>query len=160
MGGVTFQVEQRSVDAVESYLERTRQRILSGIRTGMQEAMEGLAFTVADKLQGNPIVSRSGELLGAILASPKVTETPQVIRGTVTADVGKKHLGIWLEEGTHVPAVEGHLYQFTPADGETVYTRGHRAFDVKPHPFMNPSLREFKAPIMEIIQARVAEAYE
>lgn len=156
---ITLQVEQASVDSVKSYLEKVRQRILQGIREGMMEAMQGLAWNVADKLAGNPIVSRSGELLGAVLGSPKVTETPEVIRGTVTADVGNKHLGIWLEEGTHVPAVEGSLFQFTPPDGDTVYSRGHRAFDVKPHPFMNPSLREFRAPIMAIIEARVAEAY-
>jgi hypothetical protein len=135
-----------------------KERILEAVRVGMREAMEGLAWTVADKLQGNPIVSRSGKLLGAVLGSPKVTETADVIRGTVTADVGEKHLGIWLEEGTHVQAVEGKLFQFTPADENTVYTRGHRAFDMKPHPFMNPSLAEFKAPIMEIIASRVAEA--
>lgn len=157
---INLVIDQASVDSVQSYVEKVRLRILDGIRTGMQEAMQGLAWTVADKLSGNPIVSRSGELLGAVLGSPKVTETPQVIRGTVTAEVGKKHLGIWLEEGTHVPAVAGKLFQFTPPDGETVYSRGHRAFDVKPHPFMNPSLQEFKAPIMEIISARVAEAYE
>jgi hypothetical protein len=143
---------------VLDYLEATRTRILAGIRTGMQEAMEGLAWNVADKLQGSPIVSRSGALLGAILGSPHVTETAEVIRGTVSSDVGEKHIGLWLEEGTHVKAVEGKLFQFTAADGQSVFTHGHRAFQVKAHPFLNPSLEEYKPTIMNIIAQKIGEA--
>ena len=155
-----FKVDQASVDATVDYVEQVKQRILEGVRSGMLEAMQGLAGTVADKLHGSPIVSRTGALLSAIEGSPKVTETDAIIRGTVTADVGAKHLGIWLEEGTHVPAVEGKLYQFTEADAGTFFARGHRAFDVKAHPFMNPALDEFKAPIMQIIADAIAAATE
>lgn len=153
-------VDEASVAGVTDYLEQTRQNILAGIRQGMQEAMEGLSWTVADKLQGNPIVSRSGKLLGAILGSPKVTETDTVIRGTVSSDVGQKHLGLWLEEGFSVQAVKGTLFQFTAADGNSVFTHGHRAFKVAPHPFLNPSLEEYKPTIMDIIAAKIGEALD
>jgi hypothetical protein len=157
-----FAVDEESVTGVLDYLEQTRQNIMAGIRSGMQQAMEGLAWTVADKLQGSPIVSRSGELLGHVLGSPKVTDTPHYIKGTVDAELGKKHLGLWLEAGTNVPSTigtaKGVLYQFTPADGDSVFTRGHRAFSVKPHPFMNPSLIEYKPTIIDIITQRITEA--
>lgn len=151
-------IDPASVDRVEDYLRQTQQNILSGIRSGMQEAMDGLARDVAGKLRGSPIVSRSGRLLGAILGSPKVTESTDTIRGTVSSDVGKKHIGLWLEEGTHVEAVAGKLYGFTAADGNSVFTHGHRAFKVAAHPFLNPSLEDYRPTIMDIITARVGEA--
>jgi hypothetical protein len=152
-----FAVDEASVTGVKDYLEQTRQNILAGIRSGMKEAMDGLSWTVADKLQGNPIVSRSGELLGHILGSPKVTETASYIKGSVDAELGKKHLGLWLEAGTNVPAVQGKLYQFTTADGNSVFTHGHKAFRVAPHPFMNPSLNEYRSTILDIITQRISE---
>jgi hypothetical protein len=155
---IQFAIDEASVDRVEDYLEQTRQNILAGIRIGMREAMEGLSWDVADKLQGSPIVSRTGKLLGAILGSPKVSETADVIRGTVSSDVGQKHIGLWLEEGTSVKAVEGKLFHFTTADGKSVFTHGHKAFKVAPHPFLNPSLAEYKSTIMEIISQKVGEA--
>ncbi|MHB8303354.1 MAG: hypothetical protein ACYDC6_11035 [Acidobacteriaceae bacterium] len=157
---IQMTVRQPSVDGVVSYVERVRGRVLAGIVDGMRESMEGLAWTVADKLQGNPIMSRSGDLLGAVLASPRVQVYATAIRGTVSTKGAKpgENLGLWLEEGTHVPAVRGKLFAFTPPDGETVFTRGHKAFNVKPHPFMNPSLQEYKAQILQTIADRVSEA--
>jgi len=152
-----FCVDEASVTGVKDYLEQTRQNIMAGIRSGMKEAMDGLSWTVADKLQGNPIVSRSGELLGHILGSPKVTETVSYIKGTVDAELGRKHLGLWLEAGTSVPAVQGKLFQFTTADGDSVFTHGHKAFRVAPHPFMNPSLNEYRSTILDIITQRISE---
>jgi len=155
---IGFIEETGSEDRYEDYLERARQNILAGIRQGMQEAMEGLAWTVADKLQGNPIVSRSGKLLGKILGSPTVVEKPAYIKGTVDSDVGKKHQGLWLEKGTEVKAVEGKLFHFTTADGQSVFTHGHRAFRVAPHPFLNPSLEEYRPTILDLISMRITEA--
>lgn len=166
-----FAVEEESVTGIADYLEQTRQNILAGIRRGMLEAMEGLSFNVADKLQGNPIVSRSGQLLGHVLGSPKVTETQTYIKGSVDAEVGeigpkgqRLHIGLWMEEGTNVPATvgtsKGKLYQFTAADGASVFTHGHKAFKVAPHPFMNPSLQEYRPTILDIIAAKVGEAVD
>jgi hypothetical protein len=87
-----------------------------------------------------------------------VTETPEVIRGTVSADIGQKHIGLWLEEGTHVKAVQGNLYGFVEPDGKTFFTRGHKAFDVKPHPILNPALDNLRAAIFDNLQKRVDEA--
>lgn len=157
---IRLTLKQSSVDSVEAYMERVRQRIFANVRAGMQQAMEQLAGTVAEKLHGDPIVSRTGELEAAVLASPKVRETALVIQGRVSADIGQKHFGIWFEEGTHVPAVPGHLYGFTEPDGETFFTRGHRAFDVKPHPILNPSLREDKPAILQIIADRISAAID
>jgi hypothetical protein len=152
---VRMVLDPASIDETVSYVEQTRERILDAIRTSMLEAMHDLAWNVADKLQGDPIVSRSGELLGAILASPSVTVKSESITGSVWSDVGEKHIGLWLEEGTHVPAVDGKLFQFTEPDGKTFFTRGHRAFDVKPHPFLNPALHESETMIFELIQQAV-----
>ena len=143
---------------VEDYLEQTRKNILSGVRIGMGEAMEGLSWNVVDKLQGNPIISRSGKLVGAVLGSPKVTETADYIKGTVSSVVEGKPRGLWLEEGTSVPAVTGNLYHFAAADGGSVFTHGHAAFKVAPKPFLNPSLREYSPTIVDIITAKVQGA--
>lgn len=146
--------------AVPDYLDQVRLRIMSGIRGGMQQVVEGLSWNVADKLQGNPIVSRSGRLLGAVLGSAKVTESESYIKGTVSGMVNGKPLGLWLEEGISVPAVAGKLYHFTAADGKSVFTHGHAAFQVAPHPFLNPSLEEYKPTILDIISQRITQAVE
>jgi hypothetical protein len=158
MAALALYLDPASVDQTQEYINQVRQRILAGLRAGMMEAMEGLAWNVADKLSGNPIVSRSGDLLGAVIASPHVSETAEILRGTVHADVGAKHVGLWLEEGTHVPAVENHIFGFSPTNGETVFTRGHKAFAVRPHPFMNPSLHEFEGRIIQILTESVEVA--
>jgi len=152
---VRMVLDPASVDETVSYVEQTRERILDAIRVAMLEAMHDLAWNVADKMQGDPIVSRSGELLGAILASPSVSVKSATITGSVWSDVGEKHVGLWLEEGTHVKAVTGKLFQFTEPDGKTFFTRGHRAFDVKPHPFLNPTLHESETMITDLIQQAV-----
>jgi hypothetical protein len=72
----------------------------------------------------------------------------------------KGYLGTAIDEGFHVPAVEGKLLKFTPAGAETRFTRGHVAFDVAPHPFLIRAKEAFASPIMQIIAARVAEAYQ
>lgn len=159
---IGLQVDPRSVAQVEDYLEQTKRNIFANVRKGMKESMEGLAATVASKLEGNPIVSRTGELLAHVLASPTVKETQRYIRGTVDAELGRKHLGLWLEEGTNVPATIGTskaaIYQFAPADDASVYTHGHRAFQVQPHPFMNPSEQEYQPTILDIITAKIEES--
>lgn len=156
---IDLELDPRSVDSTIDYVDQMRQRILQGVRVGMNDAMQALAWNVVDKLQGSPIQSRSGKLMGGILGSPRVTENADYVRGSVAGRSSDgKPIGLWLEEGTHVPAVEGKLFAFTTPDGNTVFTRGHRAFDVKPHPFLNSSLDAMRQPIMDIIAARVREA--
>ena len=138
------------------------------MRQGMQEAMEGLAQEAVSQAGAAGIQSRTGDLFADILSSPKVKETPELVVGTVSAQSNmtsggrkfKGYLGTALDEGFHVRAVEGSLFQFTAASSDTFYSRGHTAFDVAPHPFLRQAKEAFTAPIMEIIAARVAEAYE
>jgi hypothetical protein len=160
-------IEQRNVDEVGAYVERVKLRIFQKMREGMREAMDGLADETVSQAAGAGIQQRTGELFLDILASPRVRETPELIIGTVDAQSemtsgGRKfkgYLGTALDEGYRVPAVQGNLFQFTEASAETLYSRGHSAFDVKPHPFLNRAKEAFTAPIMEIINAAVAEAY-
>ncbi|MDP9039836.1 MAG: hypothetical protein M3O02_11290 [Acidobacteriota bacterium] len=155
---VEAHVSSQSVAEVDAYLEGMRQRVFAGVRTGMQEAMEGLAYTVVDKLQGNPIVSRSGRLLGAILGGIKVRENAAAIKGTVSTDTHDgRNLGQWLEDGHDEPAVVGKLHFFA-ADGVERWIHGHRAFHVDGKPFLNPSLQEYEPTIMAIINQKVADA--
>lgn len=160
MPTTSFTVDTSGVNA---WQDAARQRIFGAVREGLQAGMESLAWTVADKLQGAPITSRSGALLGAILGSPKVTENAALIRGTVSSDVGKKHLGLWLEEGISVRSTKGdgaQLYQFFPADGASVFTHGHAAFSVKGKPFLTPSLEQDAPTILDLIQAKLREALD
>jgi hypothetical protein len=161
-------VTQRSIDSTAGYIERVKLRIFQKMREGMQEAMEGLAGEAVAQAGAAGIQAKTGALFADILASAKVRETPELIAGSVDAQSemtsgGRKfkgYLGTALDEGFSVKAVEGNLFQFTAPDGGTLYSRGHRAFDVKPHPFLRQAKEAFTAPIFDIIQARVAEAYE
>jgi hypothetical protein len=158
---IQFYVEPRSIDQVESYLEQVRLRILSAIREGMMQSMQGLAGVVASKLHGDPIQSHSGELSTAVLASPRVKESSTVIRGSVSADVGQKHFGIWFDYGTAYPrqgvAGEGGRKHLSHGRlGE--YLRSRMGLRMAPHPIMNPSLEQYKANILATISDRVTEA--
>ena len=161
-------VEQRSVDSVVGYVERVKLRIFAQMRLGMQEAMEGLAGEAVSQASAAGIQARTGALFTDILNSPRVKETPELITGTVRTQSdmtsgGRKfkgYLGTALDEGFHVRAVSGKLFQFTAANSDTLYSMGHVAFDVAPHPFLREAKEAFTSPIMEIIAARVAEAYE
>ena len=163
-----FVVEQRSVDSVVGYIERTKLKIFAQMKLGLQEAMQGLAGEAVSQASAAGIQARTGELFADILASPRVAETPELIVGRVSAKSemtsgGRKfegYLGTAVDEGFHVPAVTDMLLQFTPAGSETRFTRGHVAFDVAPHPFLRQAKEVFTDPIMQIIAARVAEAYE
>jgi hypothetical protein len=161
-------IEQSSVDGVAAYLDRVKLRIFANMKLGMQEAMEGLAAEAVTQASAAGIQARTGALFRDILESPKVKETAELIVGRVSAESemtsgGRKfrgYLGTALDEGFHVSVVEGKLFQFTPPGAETRFTRGHVAFDVAPHPFLSRAKQAFADPIMEIIAARVAEAYE
>jgi hypothetical protein len=161
-------IEQRSVDAVESYLEKTKQKIFQNMREGMLEAMQGLAGEAVYQAQAAGIRNKTGQLFTDMLNSAKVGENADVIWGRVNTKSemtsgGRKftgYLGTALDQGFRVPASKKtKVFQFAAADGETIYARGHVAFDVKPHPFLHRAKEEFTTPIMEIIERRVAEAY-
>jgi hypothetical protein len=162
-------IEQRGVDTVVSYIERTKQRIFQKMREGMEEAMQGLAGEAVYQASAAGIHNKTGQLFTDILNSPKVGENADAIFGRVRTKSemtsgGRKfegYLGTALDEGFRVPATKKtKVFQFAAADGDTIYSRGHVAFDVKPHPFLARAKEEFTAPIFEIIERRVAEAYQ
>ena len=162
--GVGFEVDPASAAEVDDYLYGVRDRILNGIRGGMQEAMELLAGTAADNVQSLTSQTRQGPggLVAALLQSPRVWENATAIGGFVSGYVPNKgDVALWLERGTSVPALQGangKLYGFYEAGGESVFTHGHRAFKVAPHPFMSTALDQDRSMIFEIIQQRVADA--
>jgi hypothetical protein len=165
---IEFKVDPRSVTNTVDYLEAVRKRIFQGVKAGMQEAMEGLAAVAVSEMGAAGIQNRTGELAADILASPKVRETVTTIRGSVramrTMKLGGRtfagYVGTALDEGFHVKAVEGNLYQFTEPTEGTYYTRGHAAFDVRPHPFLKRAAQSFAPSIIDIIQMRVNEAVQ
>lgn len=151
---IELRFEPGSVDNTQAYLRTQQEKILAGLRGGMDLAMDGLAAVAA----GNAPF-RTGDLRANIEKSPKVTETKKVIRGTVSAkEPGKLSLGNWLELGIKEPAVNGDLMVFTPPGGDTVFTSSHKAFQIAGHPFMGPSLHEYESQIFDILDASVQEA--
>ena len=161
--GIEFQVDQRSVDRTLEHIDAVRLRIFASVKAGMQEAMEGLAATAIDKMLAAGIQVRTGQLLENIGNSPRVTETAEFIKGSVKAEREMKlggrefvgYVGTALDEGYTVPEFDGKLYQFTEPDAGTLYRLGHRAFDVKPHPFLREASDQFAPTILDIIQARI-----
>lgn len=141
-----------STEAVD-YVDRVRRRVLKALREGMAEAMQGLAAVAAANAP-----KKSGSLAAAILRSPKVTSTSKVIRGSVSGDVGAKHVALWQEQGINVPAVTNKLMVFVGSDGTPVFTRSHKAFRVAGRPFMNPALDTYQGQIIETLQKRMEEA--
>lgn len=164
MEGVEFKVDPASVVEVGDYIEGVRARLLAGIREGMQEGMEALANVAGNNLQAITSGQRQGpgRVLSALLQSPRVWQNQKAIGGYISAYVpGKGDVGGWLERGTSVPAVQGAkgmMYGFYAADGQSVFTHGHKAFTVAPHPFMQPALDEMTSTLIEIIQSKVANA--
>jgi hypothetical protein len=173
-------VEQRSVDSVVDYVERVKMRIFAQMRVGMREAMEGLAAEAVSQASTAGIQMRTGQLFEDILNSPSVHETAELIVGgigvksdmTIKGRTFQGYLGTALDEGYTVPSAvplsrkidkaqgTAGVFQFIAANGDTRFTFGHKAIRVRPHPFLRQAKEAFTDPIMEIIAARVAEAYE
>lgn len=154
---IDLNVDAASVERVDAHLQSVRDRLLQGIRTGMLDAMVGLAATVADKLHGDPIHTRTGALLAAVMASPRVMVTETSVRGMVSSNVDGKPLGSWLEDGVHEPATT-KLLKFMGRDGSMVFSRGHRQFYEMGKPFLMPSLEESKQKIFETIRDSALQA--
>ena len=162
---IIAQVQQQSAGIVSSYMEDSKKRVFAAVREGVAEGVEKLSWTIADKLQGNPIISRSGLLLAAVLDGTFVRETQTRIEGGVRPNPSKldaqgiANLPLWLEEGTHIPGVINKLMAFhSGATGALAVIRGHQAFTVDAKPFMNPSLQESQGPIFDLIAQKVAYA--
>lgn len=145
-------LQESSVSATVDRLHALKQQIFAEIRAGVEKGTTELAEGAAGKVH-----NRSGDLAAAVLRSPRVRETEQYIKGTVSSDVGGKHTGKWVEFGVDVPAVIGTLMVFTGSDGSLVFTRGRKPFKVVPHPFMLPTSRELNPQIYNDIAKRIRE---
>ncbi len=153
---IDFTVEPDSADRLAEAFAERRAAIIAGVLEGMGAAMTELAIATASAAP-----HRTGRLAAAIMASVKVRETSKEIKGTISGDVGKLHVGLWQEEGVSVPATMAKRVKamvLIGQDGSPVFFKSHRAFRVPGRPFMNPTLEEQKPQIIETLRASVREA--
>lgn len=166
---LTFQIEPNAGPKIGAYMERVRSRIIAAARSGMREAMNDLAqWIVESKLSGGFGIgiqsapskyTNPGDLAASLLKGVRVSVRDELVRGTLTArPKNMPNLGFWQEFGTNHPAVSDKLNVFTGRDGKLVFTHHLAAFSIPPRPFLNPSLEEQKAQIMETIRASIAAA--
>jgi hypothetical protein len=117
-------------------------------------------YTVQSKLSGNPIARRTGDLVEAVLASVRVTSNDETVHGSIAAKPKKlPNEGIWQEFGTKHAAIANRLRVFAAPDGNIVFTRATKAFQIPARPFLNPSLHEEESQIIATIRARLTEAH-
>lgn len=155
---IDFTVSPSSAAELAAGFKAQRAWIIRGVLEGMAEAMQELAAATSEAAP-----HRTGALARAILASAKVKEKSKEIVGTVSGDVGSKHVGLWQEAGISVPetiATRGKAMVMVGSDGTPVYFRSHKAFKVPGRPFMNPTLQRQKAAIFEAIRSHVVKAME
>lgn len=152
---INLAVNPDSTSAAAQAMQDRRAWIIRGVLDGMAEGMQILAAAAADAAP-----DRTGKLRRAILASPTVKETTSAIVGTVSGEVGARHVALWVEEGINDPAasVKRAKAMVMSAGGSAQFFRSHAAFRVPAHPFMNPTLEEQKPQIMAVIQRHVEEA--
>lgn len=160
-------LDEADLARVSDHLEATRLNILAGIVAGMAQGMQNLAAAVGAKLQGDPIAERTGNLLQAVLSSPRVIQTAQFIMGIVSTTSAKfRNLGLWLEFGTKFPTKgkglsrypQQFLHTFQPANPQSISRHGHGAFRIEPKPFFNDTFEEVEPDILGDIYDRIAEA--
>lgn len=135
-------------------LQAWRERIIAAVREGMLEAMKDLAIAAASAA---PV--RTGALQRAILNSPAVTETDTAIVGTVSGEVGRRHIALWQEKGILDPAVTaspGHVMRAFFSPDTIGFIRRHGAFRVPGRPFMKPTLEKQREAIFNTIRGAVA----
>jgi hypothetical protein len=159
-------LNEASLNATCDHLETIRLNILAGIVSGMMGGMQLLAGAVGAKLQGNPIGVKTGNLLHAVLASPRVIQTETYIKGEVSTQSAKfRNLGLWLELGTKFPT-KGNtdaypsqfLHSVSAANPASIAKHGHGAFRIEPKPFFNNTFEDVSPTILESIYHRIAEA--
>jgi hypothetical protein len=160
---IDFAVDQSSVDRTLEHLEAVRLRIFATVRESMEESLLDLAGTAVAEMGAAGIQNRSGELAENIIKSPRVNESATNISGRVKAEATWKlggrsflaYVGTALDEGYSVPPVEGSLFQFTESGEGTLFTRGHVAFDVRPHPFLRRAQEAWTPTFLDLIESRI-----
>lgn len=114
-----------------------------------------VTHVVRDKLSGQVLNRRSGKLSNAVTHTP-----PAVSADSVTTSVGV-FSGVPyarpLEYGATIPAVSGKLMVFEK-DGQLVFTRKRRSFQLKEYRYLRSSLEDMKDSILTQITKAVQEA--
>lgn len=157
---IKYKLEDDNSSQLTPYYEEVRQKLVKAIRSGMRQAMTDLAqYIVAEKLSGSVLHRRSGRLADAVLSSVRVSANEEAVRGTVKAQPkDMPNEGLWQEFGTEHPAITGRLRVFVTPGGVVQFTERIREFSIEPRPFMNPSLHEQAAEIMDTIRESVTKA--
>jgi hypothetical protein len=147
------------VDAsgVPGRVETVRLKVLRGIRLGMREGMNELAVATAAKVH-----SRTGQLFAAIIKSVRVKQTDTETSGSISGDVGRKHVGLWIEHGTRAHLIGRRHGGFSSKLITTLFSGSTRPVRLHPgqppRPFMNPTLQSLRGEIQARIAARIDEA--
>ena len=156
---MSFLSFEMDVTPAVDHLEQTRQSILGGIREAIDQGMHQLAEDVAAKLHGDPINTRTGDLLDAVLRSPRVFSTDTAIIGEVTTQSAKwRNKGLWLEFGTHMPTKGRGLPMYPRQFLLTRSAVSGSGYRIEPKPFFNPTAQADFPTIIDNIQAKIAEA--
>lgn len=158
--GLRFFFEGGSEEQVPAAFERARQVIIAALRSGMREAIKGLAqYIVTSKLSGQVLQRRSGSLAEAVEASVRVGATDDAVFGSINPKPKRMpNEGLWQEFGTHHAAITDKLRVFAAPGGQIVFTQKTKAFDIAPRPFENPSLHEQEQQIVNTIREKLRAA--
>ncbi|MDP9267261.1 MAG: hypothetical protein M3P27_02915 [Acidobacteriota bacterium] len=147
------------VDAsgIPSRVETVRLKVLRAIKLGMRESMSVVAAATAGKVH-----SRTGQLAAAIIKSVRVRQTDIETVGSISGDVGRKHVGLWLEKGTRAHLIGRRTSGFSSTLITQLFNGNQRPVRLHPgqppRPFMNPTLQALKGEIQSRIAARIDEA--
>lgn len=162
---IELAVDQSSVEHTIDWLEAVRLKIFAGIKDAMIDKIEDLAAITVAEMTAAGIHRKTGALVEDILESPGTGENAKEIwtrvlpksNMTLAGRTFFGYLGTALDEGYHVPPIDGAIYQFTDPDGETLFRRGHVAFDVKPHPFLRESQKIWEPGFFDFVEQRINE---
>lgn len=144
-------------EVAKAHFEAYRQRLIAAIVRGMRQAMSDLSYAAVEQMTSDGVVSRSGRLAGTILGSVRVSHSATEVKGSIAAANKQDPVGLWIERGTHEPAIAGKLMVFFAPNGDLVVTRRHRAFNTPARPFMDQALAARRNAIIATIQTAVAQ---
>lgn len=137
--------------AVDQRLQELPGQVRAGADEGMYQGMQGFARLVASKVH-----SRAGGLAHAIENSARIRDDGSQVTGTISPR--NSHglpVGLWIEEGIKEPATD-KLIRFAGAGRGDGFARGHKAFKIPAHPFIQPSMEEYRQTIIDKIAEQIS----
>jgi hypothetical protein len=160
---IRFELNNSQVGVAE-YLEAAGENAQAALREGMMRAMLKLARYIGEqKLSGQVLKVRSGNLRRAVMGSAKVDVSDTAVTGSVSTDPSSWY-GRVQEYGAHIPEVSGKLMVFpfpgVPAKTmrDVIFTMHRRAFDLPARPFMQTALEEQTQMVVDELSQAVAQA--